>query len=53
MNTEQDRYDITTFDSTGAPDLLITNLTEKIANSWVTELEADGVNFEITLREVA
>jgi len=35
----QDYYNITTFDNTGAPDLCITRVSEKIAQSWINELE--------------
>ena len=45
----QDYYNITTFDNTGAPDLCIRQVSEKIAQSWITELEREGIDFHLEL----
>ena len=45
----QDYYNITTFDNTGAPDLCITRVSEKIAQSWLNELEQEGIDFYLEL----
>lgn len=45
----KDYYTITTFDNTGAPDLCITRVSETIAQSWINELEQEGIDFHLEL----
>jgi len=47
-----DRYNITTLDANGFPDLYITGVTTKIAQSWIEELERDSVEFQLELTSV-
>lgn len=51
MNTSQDRYNITTFDRDGAPDMLISNVDTATAQAYIKELEAEGVDYHIQLRD--
>lgn len=49
MDKTTDRYNITTYDNTGMPDLYITGLDTKTANRYINELESQGVEYYLEL----